>query len=255
MKQLFLLVTLFFSVNIFAQEKEDVITFVFEKNRYDSVAKLYVNKMIEANKLLKKRDESFYQNLYTGSIDSLEILAQPIFEFRKDILDYKDSDNLISYIDFINNPEKQSFTVYHKGKFMYTFTLNDKWKQALESNNLSFFEDWLKKNPFDLSAEGVIPNTAYALRDNFSFIFRNTECMVINGNAFAFIEQNNVLTIEKFNSVFIEDLYLFQKEILIPQKGEKVKSYSFSEYKPKYPLKKVKLNVIFKNDVMEKQAI
>lgn len=74
---------MFFSVNIFAQEKEETITFVFDKSRYDSIAKFYVNKMIEANKLLKKTNEKFYKDLYTGSIDSLEIIIQPIFEFKK----------------------------------------------------------------------------------------------------------------------------------------------------------------------------
>ncbi|ATA90301.1 hypothetical protein [Capnocytophaga stomatis] len=243
MKQLFFLVALFFSVNIFAQEK--VITFVFEKKHYDSIAKLYVNKMIEANKLLKERDESFYQNLYIGGIDSLEILVQPIFEFRKDILDYKDSDNLISYIDFVNNPEKQAFTIYNKGEFMYTFFPNNEWKQALRKNDLSFFEDKLKKNPFESTKFDVSLNIIYALKDNFSFIFKNTECVVINGNVFAFAEKYNISTIGKFNSVFIEDLYLFQKEFIDLQEGKKTKSYSFSEYKPKYPLKKVKLNIIF----------
>lgn len=233
-----------FSVNFYAQEKEETITFVYEKSRYDSIAKLYVNKMIEANKLLKKKDKS-YEELYIGSIDSLEIIINPIFDFKKDILKYKDKDNLLSYVDFKNNPEKQTFIVYNQGKFMYSFSPNGEWKQALEKNDLAFFEEWLKKNPFNLSSYEVVLSTTYALRNNFSFILKDTECVVINGNVFTFIDKYDVLTIGKFNSVFLENLHFFQKQILDTQVEKGEKSYSFSEYHPKYPLKKVRLNVIF----------
>lgn len=83
MKKNILFILIFsFSVNFYAQEKEETITFVYEKSRYDSIAKLYVNKMIEANKQLKKKDKS-YEELYIGSIDSLEIIINPIFDFKK----------------------------------------------------------------------------------------------------------------------------------------------------------------------------
>lgn len=232
---------LLFSIKIFSQEKEKIITFVYEKSRYDSIAKLYVNKMIEANKLLKRKDKS-YSELYTGSIDSLEIIINPIFDFKEDILKYKDRDNLLSYVDFKNTPEKQTFIVYNQDEFIYSFSINEEWKQALKKNDLAFFEDRLKKNPFESTKYDVSVNFIYALRNNFYFILKDTECVVINGQAFV-ISIGNILKIEKFNSFFLEDLHLFQKQILDKQVEKSVKSYSFKEYKAKYPLKKVRLKV------------
>ncbi|MDO4728552.1 MAG: hypothetical protein Q4B43_06050 [Bacteroidota bacterium] len=190
--------------------QEEIITFVYEKSCYEQVAKNYISKMIEVNKLLKKRNEN-YAELYTGDIDSLEIIIYPIFDFKKGVLNYKDKDNLLSYVDFKNYPDRQMFKIYHKGEFMYTFLPDEKWEEALKKNDLAFFEEWLRKNPFESTKYDVSINFIYTLRNDFSFILKNTECIVVNGQVFV-INVENLLKTEEFNSFFIEDLHLFQNK-------------------------------------------
>lgn len=84
-----------------------------------------------------------------------------------------------------------------------------------------------QKNPFISTIHNTSLSYAYALKNNFSFILKDTECVVINEQVFVSFNVDNVLNIKEFNSSLIEDLYLFQKEVTCPQTKKKVKSYSF----------------------------
>ena len=65
---------------------------------------------IKIKKDLNKKND-IYELLYDGDISELKIISIPILKFKKEVLNYKKGENLISYIDFTTNVLEQNIII------------------------------------------------------------------------------------------------------------------------------------------------
>lgn len=234
MKKIILILISFLSIVCFSQSKTDTLQFVYHQKAYKDKAMSFVKKMIEANvKYGDGRKDLIYD------IAELEIIVHPIYEFKKSIKDDNGKTNLMQYINFENNPEKQIFEVYHKGKFSYTYHLpNDKLDEITKGKDIKILVGELSIN------ERPIPyflNFNYVFKNHFSFYINNKYCVVID-NKLSVISDIAIplqIKIEPFNNYFFPDLNELKNEA----KGKKNAPYS--EYTVKNPITPTFLKVFY----------
>ena len=197
-------ISILFSNLLFSQTKIDTIKYTYNQTEYKEKALSFVKKMVDANvKYGNGRNDLIYNTT------DLEIIIHPIYDFKKSI---KDDDNgitnLIQYIAFENNPNKQIFDVYQKGKYVYTFKFpNNKLNEIADGENIKILVGDLSIPQIDLKTSSFF-DYDYIFKDHFSFYIENRYCFIVDNKVLTIsdITIPKHIKIQTFNDYFFPEL-------------------------------------------------
>ncbi|MGN7864637.1 hypothetical protein [Chryseobacterium sp. 22458] len=249
MKYFFMMIGMCFCLVLFSAQtkKVDTVNFEFYKSKYDSIAKNYVNKLIDINKDYKKtvgKNDPFYNQIFDGDINDLEIIVHPVFAFKTDIKDDDGKTNLIHYIDFKNDIYNQDFDIYLKRekKWMLSFRITkEEYFKIMDNKNMKeyFGALFLPKRPIAFFNH---TNYLYLFRDNFSFYISDKYCALINNIASIVINVSIPRHIEifEFNDYFLPELNRLKGE------AQGIKNGAYKDYQSKTSINSTILNVTSK---------
>lgn len=199
-----------------SQTKTDTIVFNYKESSYITRATESVEKLIDINVRLKKEiniNEEYSENLFIDSISNLKIVSIPIFTFKKEVLDYKKGENLISYINFGNDILSQEVLVFEDNQQIYInniYDINNIDYKKIETSgyhpNISLLENinytrWYL-DCLDLTIDNN--NLIFKILDNY--------CIVINGRVYVIYNKSADITLTEFNMYFINDIDLIQQQ-------------------------------------------
>jgi hypothetical protein len=193
-----LILLLFFSISINAQMKIDTLNISFDKQAYLEQANIYVKNLIQCNIKIKKdlnKKNDIYELLYDGDISELKIISIPILKFKKEVLNYKKGENLISYIDFTTNVLEQNIMISYKNKLIYDINIKDINFEKLHKNykdNLFYIDNQLiLKKEYEIK-HTTTSDLPFHFEDKFFFFIMDRFCMVINGDVFELANEGGI---------------------------------------------------------------
>jgi hypothetical protein len=203
----------------YSQTKIDTLIFNYKKKAYVNSASNSIKKLINFNIDLKKDTsikERYFGELFIDSISNLKIVSIPIFTFKKEILNYKKGENLISYIDFNNDVLNQEILVLKDNEQMYIENIS-------EINNIDYkkVKEEYKSNGYHTSLLYEKNHTRWYLDcldltiDNNNLIFKisGNYCIIINGRIYVIFNDSANITLSEFNIHLINYVDMIQQKI------------------------------------------
>jgi len=212
----FKFVILFFSSSIIAQTKIDTLYFNYEESGYKTLAIQETKNLIDFNNKIKKelnrRDSDLLITEYSTNIQPISI---PVFGFKKSVLDFKDGDNLISFIDFKNDYSNQELIIFLGDQWIYANEIKNINYEKIEANykkNLWKINDLLLKRKNYLRWNLNFIDFTYSFKDNLFFIILDEYCMVINGRIYVLQNEEGGIQMTEFNLFFMPKIDEIKKK-------------------------------------------
>lgn len=247
MKKITLFIISFLSFSFFQSQKLDTIKtgqevkidtikFEYRNSEYRKVSNRLISQILQKNKVYKEKhpkDKSL-EYIFPKPCNNYNILIVPIFDFKKSITNYKEGENLLDYVNFENNSNRQNIYVFCKEKCIYNTTLpNESLETALKnsSENLYFSEF---SDPLNNHLGINIFDFLYEFRNNFIFQIEDKLCFLINGNPYVLNNNFSIYSLEDFRTYFLKDI----NSLKLKAQGKQ--NESFEEFKsnkfiqPKY---------------------
>jgi len=198
---------LLFSINIYAQVNVDTLAVKVNYKAYQEKANFEIAKLLEYNSKIKSVTDknSYYFELYTGEITDLKIIPIPIFNFKKEVKNFKKGENLISYIDFTTDVLNQETVIFYRSNLNSIININDIDYEKIEANyknDINSIDRMLVKKRNYKDQFTSFYDLLLHFDDKFFFLLLDRLCVVINGDIFVLSNEAGSIKMTIFNFIF-----------------------------------------------------